>query len=67
MDSELILSQDTLAEQFSDIYNAGRLTNADLQRWELARGNSALSEEEASLVTRLFHAVKRGWLKVIDG
>ena len=66
MDSELILWQYTLAEQFSDIYNAGRLTKADLQRWELAR-DSALSEEEASLVTRLFHAVKRGWLKVIEG
>ena len=66
MDSELILSQYNLTEQFCDIYNAGRLTNADLRRWELAR-NSALSEEEASLVTRLFHAVKRGWLKVIEG
>ena len=60
MDSELILWQDTIAEQFCDTYNAGRLTKADLQQWELAR-HSALSEEEASLVTRLFHAVKRGW------
>jgi len=66
MNSELILSQETLAEQFSEIYNAGRITKADLQRWELAR-YSALSEEEASLVPRLFHAVKRGWLKVIEG
>lgn len=66
MNSEFILPQYTLAEQFSDIYNAGRITKADLQQWELAR-HSALSEEEASLVTRLFHAVKRGWLKVIEG
>lgn len=65
MDSELIFSQYSLTEQFCDIYNAGRMTKADLKRWELAR-NSALSDEEASLVTRLFHAVKRGWLKVIE-
>ncbi|MGK7903269.1 MAG: hypothetical protein AB4352_18050 [Hormoscilla sp.] len=66
MNSEFILSQYTLTEQFCDIYSAGRISKADLQQWELAR-DSTLSDEEASLVTRLFHAVKRGWLKVIEG
>ena len=66
MDSKYIFHKYSLAEQFSDIYDSGRISNHDLRRWELIRVNQALSDEEAKLVNRLFHAVKRGWLEVVE-
>ena len=66
MDSKYIFHKYSLAEQFSDIYDSGRISNHDLRRWELIRVNQALSDEEAKLVNRLFHAVKRGWLQVVE-
>lgn len=66
MDSKYIFHKSSLAEQFCDIYNSGQISNHDLQRWELIKVNKALSDEEVKLVSRLFHAVKRGWLQVVE-
>ena len=66
MDSKYILRKSSLAEQFSDIYDSGRISTHDLRRWELIKINQALSDEESKLVSRLFHAVKRGWLQVVE-
>lgn len=66
MDSKYIFPKSSLAEQFSDIYDSGRISNHDLRRWKLLGVNQALSDEDAKIVNRLFHAVKRGWLQVVE-
>ena len=66
MDVQLSFPKETLSEKFSNIYKAGKVTGSELQRLKSVVLNASLSEEEANLVDRLFHAVKRGWLEVID-
>jgi len=66
MDNFLFFSKHNLFQQFEDIYEARKLTNYDLQRWESIRFNSQLSDDELRIVTRLFYAVKRGWLEVVE-
>jgi len=65
-DSKYSFCKSSLAEQFSDIYDSGRISSHDLRRWESIGVNQALSDEESKLVSRLFHAVKRGWLQVVE-
>ena len=66
MDNELFFSNHNICEQFSDFYHARKVTNNDLQRWKSIKFNPELSDEEVKIVTRLFYAVKRGWLEVVD-
>ncbi|MGK7903267.1 MAG: hypothetical protein AB4352_18040 [Hormoscilla sp.] len=66
MDNGLFLSERNICEQFSHFYHARKVTNNDLQRWKSIRFNPELSDEEVKIVTRLLHAVKRGWLEVVE-
>ena len=66
MNKRFASSNHNLVEQFGDIYEAGKVTNNELRRWKSIGLSSTLSDEESKLVTRLFHAVKRGWLEVIE-
>ena len=66
MNDKFAFSNDNLIEQFGDIYEAGKVTNNELRQWKFYGLSSTLSDEESKLVIRLFHAVKRGWLEVIE-
>jgi len=65
MDNVLFLSKLNIIQQVHDIFKAGKVTKTDLQEWESKKENSQLSDEEVKIVTRLFYAVKRGWLEVV--
>jgi len=66
MHNKFAFSNLNLAEQFCDIYEVGKVTNNDLRRWHSIGLSPSLSDEDFKLVTRLFHAVKRGWLEVVE-
>ena len=66
MEKIFAFSNHNLAEQFCDIYEVGKVTNNELRRWKSIELSPALSDEDVKLVTRLFHAVKRGWLEVVE-
>ena len=66
MNKRFVFSNQNLVEQFGDIYEAGKVTNNELRRWKSIGSSSTLTDEESKLVTRLFHAVKRGWLEVVE-
>ncbi|MGK7903266.1 MAG: hypothetical protein AB4352_18035 [Hormoscilla sp.] len=66
MDNELFFSNHNICEQFYDFSHARKVTNNDLQAWESIKVNSQVSDEDVKIVTRLFYAVKRGWLEVVE-
>lgn len=66
MSVQLPFPKENLSEKFSNIYNAGKVTGSELQNLKSIVLNPAISEEDVYLVDRLFHAVKRGWLEVVD-
>jgi len=66
MDDVLFLSNHNIFQQFDDFSKAGKITNYDLQQWKSIKLNSQLRDEELRIVTRLFYAVKRGWLEVVQ-
>jgi len=66
MNKRFAFSNQNLAEQFCDIYEVGKVTNNDLRRWKSIGLSPELSDEDVKLVCRLFHAVKRGWLEVVE-
>ncbi|MBD2312479.1 hypothetical protein H6G20_12485 [Desertifilum sp. FACHB-1129] len=65
MDSPYILPRETIAEKFSSIYSAGKISQTDIHRLQLTLSHIDLTPEEVSLIDRLFHAIKRGWLEVV--
>jgi len=62
----MFLSQSTIAEVFGQAWNSGRLTGTDRQKLQAAFLDSVLSEDDYAAVDRLLHAVRRGWLKILD-
>jgi hypothetical protein len=59
-------SNGPIAELFYQVCRAGHLTRGDRQRIMSAFLSGALTDEEKSAINRLIHAVRRGWLKVLD-
>ncbi|MBE9039926.1 hypothetical protein IQ235_03855 [Oscillatoriales cyanobacterium LEGE 11467] len=51
---------------FARIWNAGCITDSQKQRLVLMSIERVLSDNEREALDRLFHAIRRGWLKVID-
>lgn len=66
MDAKYVLPKDTIAEKFSSIYSAGKISSTDVQRLRLTLFHVDLTPEEVTLIDRLFHAIKRGWLEVVN-
>jgi hypothetical protein len=55
-----------LSKLFSKIWRQGGLTVSDRQGLMLTLLKSSLCEEELSIIDRILHAVRRGWLQIID-
>lgn len=66
MNTQWSLSRNTIAEQFSEIYRTGRMTMQDLNSIESLQSWDILDEEDKNIIDRLLHAVRRGWLEVVD-
>ncbi len=55
-----------IKELFSQITISRQLTGVDFNLLSLALVSNSLDEEEKSAVKRIFYAVRRGWLKLVD-
>lgn len=66
MPDQALFPLPTIAEVFGQAWNSGRLTFRDRLYLRSAILNSALSEEERAAIDRLLHAVRRGWLQILD-
>lgn len=66
MQTYAIDSNYPIAELFYQVCQAGHLTRRDRQQIMSAFLSEALTEEEKAAINRLVHAVRRGWLKVLD-
>ncbi|OCR02767.1 hypothetical protein BCD67_18050 [Oscillatoriales cyanobacterium USR001] len=59
-------SEFTIADLFFQVYRSGILTLAHRKYLKNAILESNLSQEDQTALNRLLHAVRRGWLKVVD-
>jgi hypothetical protein len=61
-----VFPQFTIAELVFQVYHSGLLTLTHRQQLKTAILEATLSEEDQTAINRLLHAVRRGWLKVVD-
>lgn len=66
MSDQALLNKSNVADIFGQAWSSGRLTYSARQQLQAAFLNGVLSEDECAAIDRLFHAVRRGWLKIID-
>lgn len=66
MQAYIMDSHCPIAELFYQVCQAGHLTRSDRQQIMSAFLSDALTDEEKAAINRLVHAVRRGWLKVLD-
>lgn len=66
MMAQALLPQFTIAELVFQVYHSGLLTRNHRQQLRNALLEQALTEEDQTAINRLLHAVRRGWLKVVD-
>lgn len=55
-----------LSKLFGKIWKQGGLTANDRQRLMFILLKTSLCEEELYTIDRILHAVRRGWLQIID-
>lgn len=66
MITQTFLPQFTIAELVFQLYHSGLLTPNHREQLKTVLLNDCLSEEDQTAINRLLHAVRRGWLKVVD-
>lgn len=67
MMTQAFMMQSELAEMFGKVWKNGGLSSGDRRRLMLAiLQEDSLSSEEQATIDRLLHAVRRGWLQVLD-
>lgn len=66
MTTQAILPETNLAEVVFQVYHSGALTRTHRQYLRNVLLMDYLSEEDQTAINRMLHAVKRGWLKVLD-
>ncbi|MDJ1176438.1 hypothetical protein [Roseofilum capinflatum] len=60
-----LLAEEDLIEKFSRIYSTGFISSDEYHRLESSISSSRLEAEEIDMISRLRHAIKRGWVKTI--
>ncbi|MEG3977187.1 MULTISPECIES: hypothetical protein [unclassified Microcoleus] len=66
MMTQTLLTQSSIAELVFQVYHSGLLTPTHRRQLQTALLNDRLTEEDQTAINRLLHAVRRGWLKVVD-
>lgn len=67
LDSADILPKSDIAELFFSVWQHHEMTETNRQRLKFALLSSHdLNESDYRLIDRIFHAVKRGWIKIVD-
>ncbi len=64
--TQTLLPQFTIAELVFQVYHSGLLTQTHRQQLMTVLLNDCLTEEDQTAINRLLHAVRCGWLKVVD-
>lgn len=58
-----LFGEEDLVEQVSRVYSTGFISWDEYHRLESSATSSRLAEEEMDMISRLRHAIKRGWVK----
>ena len=66
MSAQALVPNSTIADLFGHAWNSGRITLNERQYIQSAILANTLSEEDRAAIDRLVHAVRRGWLKLLD-
>jgi hypothetical protein len=66
MTYQALLPEYTIAELVFQVYRSGFLTTEHRKQLRSLFLDYDLSEEDTTAINRLLHAVRRGWLKVVD-
>jgi hypothetical protein len=66
MSAQALIPTPNIADLFGHAWNSGRLTLTERQYIKAAILANALTEEDQAAIDRLVHAVRRGWLKLLD-
>ena len=66
MSAQVALSPVPVAELFGEAWNYGYLTLNQRLALQNLLLNLSVNSEDRDAIDRLLHAVKRGWLKIID-
>ncbi|MDY6805575.1 MAG: hypothetical protein SXA11_17435 [Cyanobacteriota bacterium] len=66
MTYEALLPEYTIAELVFQVYHSGFLTTEHRKQLRSLFLDYELSEEDTTAINRLLHAVRRGWLEVVD-
>lgn len=66
MMGDILFPQFTIAELVFQAYHSGLLTQTHRHQLRSAILEETLTEEDQTAINRLLHAVRRGWLKVMD-
>ena len=66
MMTQTLLPQLTIAELVFQVYHSGLLTRTHRKQLRTVLLSDCLTEEDQTAINRLLHAVRRGWLKVVD-
>ena len=62
-----LLPKSDIAELFFSVWQQHEMTETNRQRLKFALlSHHDLNESDYRLIDRLFHAVKRGWIKIVD-
>ena len=66
MQHQSLMQSNSIAEIVSQIWCSGSITRSDRYGLMLALVEGLLSPEDLTAIDRLLHAVRRGWLKMVD-
>ncbi|HIK27030.1 MAG: hypothetical protein N3E45_07505 [Oscillatoriaceae bacterium SKW80] len=66
METQTCTSSISITELFSKVWQSGCLTRTDRQQLKTILLKPFIPEEEQVTIDRLLHAVRRGWLVVLD-
>lgn len=66
MSAQAVLPKTSIADLFGQAWNSGQLTLTVRQGLKNALLDCSLTEDDQAAIDRLLHAVRRGWLKILD-
>lgn len=64
--SNTMFAESKIAELFSQVWVSRQLSQRDCEGLTHSLSSGQLNFEERAAVDRLMHAIRRGWLKVVD-
>ncbi|MDJ0554755.1 MAG: hypothetical protein QNJ68_10000 [Microcoleaceae cyanobacterium MO_207.B10] len=66
MDYQVLLPEVIIAELVFQVYRSGILTQEHRKQLRNLFLNYNLTEEDTTAINRIFHAIRRGWLRIAD-